>query len=239
MNLVIAHLYYDLLDQYGESGNLKELISVLKSQDINPIVKKLSISDKLNFDEYDLVIMSAGTENNQKLVSKHLVPYKENIKKAIENNKFFLITGNSIDFFGKTIKYLNGQKYKLLGIFNYYVTSSEKRIVGDLLFKDENFVIGFQNRCSIIHNIEFPLFKTVFGYNEEKEGIHYKNFYGTYLLGPLLVRNPHFTQKFVKELILFKDKNYKFKEFDLEFEFNAYNNFLEKHYKDFLENENT
>jgi len=235
MNLIIAHLYYDLLDQYGESGNLKELIIQLQNQDINPIIKKLSINDELNFDEYDLIVINAGTENNQKLVLKHILPYKAEIKKAIENNKFFLITGNSIDLFGKTIKYLNGQKYKALGIFNYYVTSSEKRIVGDLLFKDENFVIGFQNKCSLMHNIEYPLFNCLYGYNEEKEGIHYKNFYGTYLLGPLLVRNPYFAEKFIKELILSKDKDFEFKDFDFDFEFNAYNNFLEKHYKEFLE----
>lgn len=235
MNLVIAYLYYDLLDQYGESGNLKELITQLKTQGITPIIKNLSLNDELNFNEYDLVLISAGTENNQKLALKHLINYKEQIKEAIENNKFFLITGNSIDLFGKTIKYLNGQKYKSLGIFDYYVTSSEKRIVGDVLFKDDNYIIGFQNKCSIMHNITNPLFTCIYGYKDKIEGIHYKNFYGTYILGPLLVRNPVFTENFIKQLILSKDKDFIFKDFDLEFETLAYDNFLEKHYKEFFE----
>ena len=69
-----------------------------------------------------------------------------------------------------------------------------------------------------------------FGTNNEFEGIHYKNFYGTYLIGPLLVRNPNFFKEFFKQLILSKDPNYKFKEFDLNLETKAYDEFVSLHY---------
>ena len=72
MKLTIAYLYYDLLNLYGEKGNLKEIIKELENQQIDYEIKYLSINDSLIFKDYDLVIMNAGTENNQKIVIKHL-----------------------------------------------------------------------------------------------------------------------------------------------------------------------
>jgi len=66
MKIVIAYLYYDLLNLYGESGNLKMLKNHLENQKIDVIIKFLTIDDKLEFDKYDLVLMSAGTEKNQR-----------------------------------------------------------------------------------------------------------------------------------------------------------------------------
>ena len=233
MKLTIAYLYYDLLNLYGEKGNLKEIIKELENQQIDYEIKYLSINDSLSFKDYDLVIMNAGTENNQKIVIKHLQKYKKDIKDMIENNKFFLITGNSVDLFGKSL-IENNKKHKLLGVFKYDVIRTEKRIVNDSLFiKDENeLIIGFQNQSSYMSEVKYPLFKCVvgFGTNNEFEGIHYKNFYGTYLIGPLLVRNPNFFKEFFKQLILSKDPNYKFKEFDLYLETKAYDEFVSLHY---------
>ena len=155
MKLTIAYLYYDLLNLYGEKGNLKEIIKELENQQIDYEIKYLSINDSLIFKDYDLVIMNAGTENNQKIVIKHLQKYKKDIKNMIENNKFFLITGNSVDLFGKSL-IENNEKHKLLGIFKYDVTRTEKRIVNDSLFiKDENeLVIGFQNQSSYMSEVK-------------------------------------------------------------------------------------
>ena len=64
----------------------------------------------------------------------------------------------------------------------------DKRIVGDIIIPMKNVnkdIIGFQNRGSIIENNNYPLFD-----NDYTLGINYKNFYGTYILGPILVRNP-------------------------------------------------
>ena len=122
MKIVIAYLYYDLLNLYGEKGNLKEIIKELKNQDINYEIKYLSINDNLKFENYDLVIMNAGTENNQKIAIKHLKKYKKDLKKAIEDNKFFLITGNAIDLFGRN---LLKSKDKFLGIFKYDIVRTD------------------------------------------------------------------------------------------------------------------
>ena len=239
MKIVIAYLYYDLLNLYGETGNLKSLKLHLKSQDIEPVIEYVSTEDKLDFKKYDLVIMSAGTEQNQMLALDHLLSYKKEIKEYIENNKFFLVTGNAVDLFGKYILDLDGNKIKCLGIFDYYVTRTESRIVNDALFRridTKDYFLGFQNQSSIMKDNKNAFFEVVVGNNtNNKDGIHYKNFYGTYLIGPLLARNPEFTEKFIKELVLRVYPNFKFEPFDFKLEREAFDKFMSIHYSKYKE----
>ena len=90
MNIKVAHLYYDLMNLYGESGNVKALKMQLEGQGIKTTIKFLTIDDDLNFKDYDIVYIGSGTENNQKIVLNHLLKYlvKEIINKNNKNFKF-------------------------------------------------------------------------------------------------------------------------------------------------------
>lgn len=216
MIIHIAHLYYDLMNLYGENGNIKALIYALKSQNIKVNLDKLTINDEIDFNKYDLIYIGCGTESNQLIVLNDILKYKKNIKKYIENNKFILATGNSFELFGKKI----GNK-EALNIFDYETKYLENRIVKDYI-KDD--ILAFQNRGSkIINNIN-PLF-------DEEIGTCYKNFYGTYLIGPLLVRSPEFNKYLVNKIIKSKDKNFKFKKFDLYLDKKAHKSYLETYYQ--------
>ncbi len=237
MIITIAYLYYDLLNLYGENGNIKVLKKQLEDQGIKTIVKFLTIDDELNFNDYDFVYMGMGTENNQKMALHHLIKYKNDIKNYIESNKYFLCTGNALELFGKHILDQQRRKIKTLNLFSYQTIIEEFRMVDEALFKSslwEEPFLGFQNQSGCIKGIKEPLFQVIKGIgsypHSETEGIKYKNFYGTYLIGPLLVRNPHFLKYLISNLILSKNKNFKFKKFNLKFEMTAYNNFLNNYY---------
>lgn len=60
----IAYLYYDFLNLYGDSGNIKIISNILKQNKIKHEILYLSLNDKLEFAEYDLVYIGSGTENN-------------------------------------------------------------------------------------------------------------------------------------------------------------------------------
>ena len=240
MKITIAHLYYDLLNLYGESGNVKALKKQIEDQGIDVTIKFLTIDDELNFKDYDLVYIGMGTEDNQKLALKHLLSYKKEIKEAIVNHQFFFVTGNSIELFGKFIIDRNKKKHKALGCFRYTAKEEPFRMVDEALMKCdflENPVLGFQNQGSVIrdNNTSF-LFHVISGIgaypNSTKEGIQEYNFYGTYLIGPILVRNPELLKMMTKKLILSKYPNFKFKKFKLNLEENAYKNFMKMHYQE-------
>ena len=88
MNIKVAHLYYDLMNLYGESGNVKALKMQLEGQGIKTTIKFLTIDDDLNFKDYDIVYIGSGTENNQKIVLNHLLKYKKDIEDAIEKGVY-------------------------------------------------------------------------------------------------------------------------------------------------------
>ena len=96
MKLVIGHLYYDLMNLYGENGNIKVLEYHLKNQGIKVEVKKLSLDDKIDFENLDLIYIGCGTEKNRNIVLKDLLKYKKEIKEYFKENKFFLVTGNAL-----------------------------------------------------------------------------------------------------------------------------------------------
>lgn len=233
MEINILHLYYDLLNLYGENGNIKALKKHLEEQNIKVNIEFLTLNDKIDFKKYDFVYIGSGTEKNLNLALKDLIKYKKSIKEYIENNKFFLATGNSIVLFGKTLKE-NNITHKCLEIFDYESKKEDFRMVDQVVFNMpliKTKIIGFQNQSYTTKNIKNSLFEVIRGVgsypNSEYEGLHYKNFYGTYVIGPLLVRNPNLLSYIIKELIKSKDENFKFNKINLYFENKAYNTFLD------------
>lgn len=207
----------------------------LENQGIKVKIDFLTITDTLHFSDYDFVYIGMGTEQNQQLILKHLLPYKKEIEKAITDGTFFLITGNALELFGKSI--ITNKKTKALNIFSYETRQQELRIVEECI-GSTNFlnkpILGFQNRCGVIKNIKESPFLTLTkgtGYEPKiaQEGIFKNHFYGTYLVGPILIRNPELLKYFVKQLILELDSKFKFKPFHLTLENKAYQTFMEKY----------
>lgn len=219
MEITIGHLYYDLMNLYGEIGNIKVLTYHLKNQGIKVNIKNLSIDDNINFDELDLIYIGSGTNNNQLLVLNDILKYKEDIHKYYNDNKFFLITGNAIELFGEQIIDIDNNVHEGLKLFDYYTKENKKRIVNEVyipsLFTKEN-ILGFNNHFGSIYKDNIKL---------DNNFIFNNNFYGTYTLG-LLPRNPSFTKYFIKQLIINKNKKFKIKDFNFKLDKKAYTDFI-------------
>lgn len=228
----IAHLYYDLMNLYGENGNIRVLIKHLENQNIKVITHFLTIDDPIDFNKYDLFYIGCGTQENFELTLNDLKKYQQEIKKAIQQNKFFLVTGNALNLFGKYFIDLKEKEIECLDVLDFDSEQIDFRIVGEQVFQFSSLkdpLIGFQNRDSILRNVnESHLFevKNGTGYLPKSnfEGIQKNNFYGTYLLGPILARNPHFTEYIVKEIL--KRKQLPYKKGKDQFETKAYQEYM-------------
>ena len=216
MKLNILCLYQDIMNLYGDTGNIKVLKYHLDELNIKYNIDYLSIDDELNLEKYNLIMIGSGTEENRKIVLNHLKKYKKELKEQIENNKFFLITGNALSMFGKTL-----YNEKALGIFDFEVIESKERISKEVIIESDitNPIYGFINHQDINNNDKDFLFKD--------EGIHYKNFYGSYITGPILSRNPEFLEYFINDLLTQKDKKYKSKKINTSLNKKAYEEFIE------------
>ena len=224
----VLHLYYDLLNLYGEQGNILALKRAFKNQNVEIEVDYLSVQDKIDFKKYDLVYLGSGSAENLLIALEDIKRHKKELKKYIESKKVLLATGNSYLLFGQKINNLDA-----LGIFDYYAASSEKMAQESLMeLYQEKDIIGFQNREFIINNKRNHLFKVKEGLcdnlKSEYEGYHEYNFYGTFVIGPLLIRNPHFTNILVKEIM--EKNNLIYHEYEDKILVDAYNQYIKNFY---------
>lgn len=203
----ILHLFNDLMNLYGEYANTLALQRALSEKGRAAEIERLSIDDELDLSEYDFIYIGSGTEKNQKTALEYLRSYNEELKAALDGGKPILATGNSFEIFGAKITDRYGKEYEGLSFFDFTVTEGSERIVEDVTADfDGNKVIGFINKASMIDGISEPLFviKQGVGNCESSpsvEGIRAGSFYGTHIIGPLLIRNKCMADHFADMLI--------------------------------------
>ena len=219
----VAYLYYDLMNLYGEVGNIRAFKNFCEREGANVSIDKLTIGDKIDFKKYDFYYIGCGSEENLYITLEDILKYRKDIIKAIDNGKFILATGNAMELFGKKIRTKDGRNIPCLDIIDYQSYEKNERIVGECVHKcnllpiDGETVVGFKNtQCKIVHNNERFMGAT----DVSKKN----NFYAMNFVGPLLIRNPYFTNMLVEEL--FKQKGYDYSAITDTCEFQEYNEFI-------------
>ena len=130
----ILHLYHDIMNLYGDNGNIRFLEKALTDQKQEVEITRRTITDDLDdLNEYDIIYCGPSTEARRNACLKHLLPYKDLIRDAFDSNKVFLFTGNSYEMLGKEIKTDDGL-IEGLGIFDFTVTEQSKtRYTSDVI----------------------------------------------------------------------------------------------------------
>lgn len=238
----ILHLYKNLMNLYGEYGNIKVLAKHLKDQNINVTIDVAESLNNINLNDYNMLYIGSGTEDCQKLALKDFIQYKEMVQDFINNNNFTLLTGNSFEMLGTSITDSNGNKFSGLNIQNFKtVEQNKKRLTSDVIANCDFLkkpIVGFINKASTIYNTEdaenyFSKIKMGFGNNNKSdyEGIKYKNLIGTHIIGPILVKNPELLNYVVLNLAKSISKENNLKKINYSNEEKAYNVTYEKLYE--------
>ncbi len=207
----ILYLYPDILELYGDYGNIQVLKYRIESRGYTAIIDRYSIGDKApNFNEYDIVFAGGGADNEQNILANDLLQYKANILEAIENGVFFLLICGSYQLFGKYYKDVEGNVIDGLNIFDYYTEANpdrKKRCIGNIIIEanlngTNTKVIGFENHGGQTFNIANSFGKVLYGngnkFEDTEEGFFQKNVIATYLHGPLLSKNPVVSDYIIK-----------------------------------------
>ena len=201
--LKILYLYPDILELYGDFGNIQVLKYRLEKRGIKAIVTPYSIGDETpNFKDFDLVFAGGGADQEQSILAKDLIKYKDNIKEAVDSGVFFLLICGAYQLFGKYYKGVEGNIIPGLDIFPYYTEAIEdrkSRCIGNIVINVKlgdtyTKVIGFENHGGQTFDVFSPFGDVLFGngnkFGDSKEGFFLNNVIATYLHGPLLSKNP-------------------------------------------------
>lgn len=212
MKLKIAWLYYDLLELYGDRGNIKSIEKVLSDNKIEFEVDKISLGDVLDISNHDIIFLGGGSDRAQNMLYKDLIDRADQIKKAMANNCFILSICGGYQMFGKYYIDANQNEIKGLEIFDFYSTTGTSRCIGnvvcEVILGDKVVkIVGFENHGGQTKDVKYPFAKVVVGngneHNGQYEGFMKDNFIGTYIHGALLPKNPEIT-KFIIESVLKK-----------------------------------
>nr|WP_242704575.1 adenosylcobyric acid synthase [Enterococcus sp. 665A] len=197
--LTMAHLYGNLLNTYGDNGNLLMLQYYAKQMGIELTTEIVSIHQSFDFQKYDLVFIGGGQDYEQVIVSKDIQEKKAALTEYIENDGVILAVCGGYQLLGHYYIGANGEKIDGIGALDHYTLSQDNnRFIGDIIIHNEEFdetYYGFENHNgrTFLGEGERPLGKVVQGQGnngeDEGEGVIYKNVYGTYFHGPILSRN--------------------------------------------------
>jgi len=194
----ILHLYHDLMNLYGDWANTAALAHDINMRGFKAVFDKKSVGDEIDFEDCGFIYIGSGTERSQLACMRDLMRYKDALIKQIDAGLPVLATGNSHELFGQAVTDSGANRHEMLGLLDFKTFQLNTRVTGDCTCKAsflEDKLVGFINRAGGNQKgeIERPFFIEPgegANYKAGEEGIRYKNLLGTYMTGPILVRNP-------------------------------------------------
>lgn len=220
----IVNLYGTALGHNGDDKNIKAFERQLSEMGIEYSEKELSVEDKLDFKDADIIFMTHGKPRNIEAIAGHFLSYKKEITAAYRQGKLFVITGASNMLWGKKFTMLNGKEYEGIGVFDEESSEFDGLYVSDAVLKpafSDQHMFGCYYKYAEVTELSpntHPLFEVLKaekgkGSVEEKEGHLKKGVYATWALGPIMLRNPVMMREILKKVL----KN-EYKETDLSLE---------------------
>lgn len=231
--LKLAHLYPQLLNIYGDMGNVLAIKKRCEWRGINIEIDEINIGDKIG--EHDIYFIGGGQDAQQIEVSQELQRHKRFLQDELDRMAVFLGICGGYQLMGHYYQPHNGDKLPGISIIDAYTVAGEKRFIGNVTVHTDlvepDTLVGFENHSGLTYlsGETTPIGKVLTGNGnngkDKTEGARYKNAFGTYLHGSFLPKNPHFTDYLIELALGIKPEP-----LDDEIEYTAHNALINKKY---------
>lgn len=230
MNLVIGYLYSDLMNIYGDTGNIIALQKRAQWRGIEVDIKHISVGDKLKTNDVDIYFFGGGQDQAQEIVAKDLAVSKGKIiKEEIERGVPLLAICGGYQLLGEYYQPHDKPKLKGISLFPAYTVASFDRMIGNIVVRVQGigyshkntkpqplnpkpYLVGFENHSgkTYLQKDAQPLGKIIKGFGnngeDKTEGCVYKNAIGCYMHGSLLPKNPQLADWLLQKALEIKYK---------------------------------
>lgn len=201
--VIIAHMLPDLLNLYGDGGNVRILEQRLRWRGIPVEVRRIQHGEAVDFSQVDLVFMGGGPDREQKLASEQLLAMRDELAAYVEGDGPLLAICGGYQILGR--QWLWGDELVPgLGLIDMETRrpgTSADRLIDNMVLESPlaaHPVVGYENhagRTYLGEGVEgFGRVVSSCGHgnndDDRVEGARYKNVVGTYSHGPLLSKNP-------------------------------------------------
>jgi len=201
--IVIAHMFPDLLNLYGDGGNVRILSERLVWRGIPVQVKRVEYGESVDLGDVDLVFLGGGPDREQKLASAELMRMKDELAAYVKEDGPVLAICGGYQILGKT--WLLGDEevpgLDIVGIETRRPGTSADRLIDNIVLSSPlatHPVVGYENHAGRTYLAEgvkpFGAVVSSVGHGnndaDKADGALYLKVLGTYLHGPLLSKNP-------------------------------------------------
>ncbi|OUO78923.1 glutamine amidotransferase [Blautia sp. An249] len=208
MKLVIGHLYPDLLNLYGDRGNIACLTKRCQWRGIEAEVRTFELGEPIDFTKLDLVLLGGGSDREQMLVCQKLREIRKDFQEYVEKDGVVIAICGGYQLLGKYYK-TDQRTIPGLELVDMYTEQGEGRLIDNIVLKSdlvEMPIVGFENHGGRTYiNGNRSLGKVLYGSGNDgqtkEEGVVYRNVIGTYLHGPLLPKNPQLADYLIKKAL--------------------------------------
>ena len=196
--LRIAHLYPELLNLYGDSGNILVLRKRMEWRGIRCEVQEVHLDDHPSFADVDIAFIGGGSDREQRIVCDRLLSVRNELAAFVEDGGVLGAVCGGYQLLGHS--YLMGdEEVRGLSLVDLYTDRGSPRLIGNVAVQSRisaQPVVGYENHGGRTHlgsGVE-PMGRVLHGHGNDgvsgEEGCLYKNVVGTYVHGPLLPKNP-------------------------------------------------
>ncbi|MBQ9757813.1 MAG: glutamine amidotransferase [Clostridia bacterium] len=210
----ILHIYPDLLNLYGDKGNIACLKKRLEWRGIAAEVRECTAQNpNIDFENTDIIFIGGGSDRETEIVRCALLEKKDDFIKFVEDGGTVIALCSGYELLGKAIQ-MNDEKKEGLGVLDIctHIPSDNSRLIGNIVIDCGDIagkVVGFENHSGRIDiGSHTPLGKAEKGFgNDGKsgfEGVLYKNVLASYLHGPLFPKNPMLCDYVLKKTLIHK-----------------------------------
>jgi CobQ-like glutamine amidotransferase family enzyme len=190
MEINITYLYPDVLNMYGDKGNIITLKYRLEKRGITANISEHYGNDTIDFENTDIIYLGGGSDKCYEDIYCYLEPQKQQLNDYIQNGGCVLAVCTGYQLLGNRCEFEN-KTLPGLGILDI-TTKETKKIIGDVVMDclvTKSKITGFINTNHTTTG-NYDILGTITHPETINEGVVYKNLIATYVYGPLLPKNP-------------------------------------------------
>ena len=204
LKLTVGWLYPDLMNIYGDRGNILTLLKRAEWRGFEASVVELGRGASERMEDVDVFFFGGGQDREQALIYDDLREFKQtSLQRAVESGAQVLAVCGGYQLLGHYYQTANGERYDGIGLIDVRTEAGKKRFIGDVVVQTEiegltpSTLVGFENHSgrTFLGPAAKPLGRVIRGKgnngSDGTEGCVQGGIIGTYLHGSLLPKNPH------------------------------------------------
>ncbi|QBD83724.1 glutamine amidotransferase [Ktedonosporobacter rubrisoli] len=210
MVLKIGFLYPTLMSVAADRGNLFAIEKRCKWRGIATEVEPIYVKQTPDFTQFDLILIHGAADREMEIASQDIQFKAESLREAAEANVAFLCVCAGYQLMGHYYRPFKGPELKGVSVLDLYTEASNERFMTHMALEcdlgqvGKKVLVGYENHSgrTFLGAKAKPLGHVLVGWGNNGqdggEGAYYKNVFGTYLHGPVLPKNPWFTDLLIQ-----------------------------------------